>query len=446
VTYELDHLPGTDGVEAAGDVPPESPPRSIDITAMPQQRAPGAACAAAGRVRGRRLLAELTVIVTADPDAELVAAWDELVTRTANSDVAQLSAWAAVRRLAGYEPLYVLAVSGATVLGGALLLRRRVRPIGWIGYLPYGPLLADGSATVQESVRHELVTALDRVARAHTALFVQPPDGGDQIALGLLQRGFRFSSAAIAPTATIRVDLNASAHELLSGLSRRLRTWTRQWPERGVTVRVGDERDIPILARLAASTADYQRFTPFPLSYLESAYRGLAAGGHVVLLIGELDGTPVAAELLTGSGGVLKSRITGFDRGSPGAAKLNVASAIIWEAICWAKANGYRYYDFGGLRPESMRMLQAAVPNEHLPGPDQFKTKFGGEVRSYPPAVEMLASPVVRLGYDVLRRGPWGKRLLDAARKALRAGAQGRQAVVGRPHQLSRRADERGCD
>ncbi|MHA6618788.1 lipid II:glycine glycyltransferase FemX [Pseudonocardia sp. DLS-67] len=411
MTYELGELPGTDGVEAAEGVP-------------------GAAGAAADHVRGRRLPAELTVITTAAPEADLVASWDELVTSTPNSDVAQLSAWAAVRRLAGYEPLYVLAVSGASVLGGALLLRRRVRPIGWIGYLPYGPLLADGAEPVRATVRHELVAALDRVARAHTALFVQPPDGGDQIALGLLQRGFRFSSAAIAPGATMRVDLNASAQELRSRLNRRLRTWTRRWPERGVKVRVGDERDIPRLARLAASSACYQRFTPFPVSYLEATYRELDAGGHVVLLIGELDGTPVAAELLTGCGGVLKSRITGFDRDSPGAARLNVASAIIWEAICWAKANGYRYYDFGGLRPESTRMLQAAAPPAQLPGPDQFKTKFGGEVRTYPPAVEMLTSPVVRLGYDVLRRGPWGKRLLDAARTALRGGAQDRQAGV----------------
>jgi lipid II:glycine glycyltransferase (peptidoglycan interpeptide bridge formation enzyme) len=227
----------------------------------------------------------------------------------------------------------------------------------------------------------------------------------------------------------MRVDLNASAQDLLSGLSRRLRTWTRRWPERGVKVRVGDARDIPTLARLAASSASHQRFTPFPVSYLEATYRELDAGAHVVLLIGELDGTPVAAELLTGCGGVLKSRITGFDRGSPEAARLNVASAVIWEAICWAKINGYRYYDFGGLRPESTRMLQAAVPPAHLPGPDQFKTKFGGEVWTYPPAVEMLASPVVRLGYDVLRRSPWGKRLLDAARTALRGGAQGRPTM-----------------
>jgi lipid II:glycine glycyltransferase (peptidoglycan interpeptide bridge formation enzyme) len=426
VAYELDQLPGTDDLVAAEDAPAGASQRLLDPTVLPKQFGPGSAGAAAGRVRDRRLLAELTVIVTATPETDLVAAWDELVTRTTNSDVAQLSAWSAVRRLAGYEPLYVLAVSGATVLGGALLLRRRIRPIGWIGYLPYGPLLAAGTAGVRASVRHELVTALERVARAHTALFVQPPDGGDQTALALLQRGFRFSSAEIAPSATIRVDLSASEHELLSRLSRRLRTWTRQWPRRGVTVRVGDERDIPILARLAASTAGYQRFTPFPVSYLETAYRELDAGGHVVLLIGELDGTPVAAELLTGSGGVLKSRITGFDRDSPQAAKLNVASAIIWEAIRWAKANGYRCYDFGGLRPESTRMLQAAAPTEHLPGPDQFKTKFGGEVWTYPPAVEMLPSPVVRLGYDVLRHGPWGKRLVDAARTALRGGVRGR--------------------
>src|SRR5262249_14601474 len=183
-------------------------------------------------------------------------------------------------------------------------------------------------------------------------------------------------------------------------LSRRLRTWTRQWPARGVKVRLGDERDIPVLARLAASTASYQGFTPFPQDYLTATYQGLAVGGHVGLLIGELSGAPVAAELMTCSGGVLKSRITGFDRSSVEAAKLNVASAMIWEAICWGKANGYRYYDFGGLRPESLRALRAAGPTELgvLAGPDQFKSKFGGEVFIYPPAVELIKSRAVRLG------------------------------------------------
>lgn len=384
----------------------------------------GAGVTAAGRAREKRLLSGLTVMVTEDPGPELLAAWDQLVSRTANSDVAQLSAWATLRRLADYEPLYVLATSGNEVLGGATLLRRRVPGLRKVGYLPYGPSIADDLVTIRASVREQLVDALHKLARSHAVLFVQPPDGGEDITIALLQRGFRFSQAGIAPAATIRVDLTQSEDALRGNLSRRLRTWTRQWPERGVKVRVGDERDIPILAKLAASTAGYQNFTPFPESYLEATYAELSAGGHVVLLLGELSGTPVAAELLTGCGGVLKSRITGLDRSSSEAGKLNVASAMIWEAIYWGKANGYRAFDFGGLHPESVAALRApgVVNLDSLAGPDLFKTKFGGDVWTYPPAVELIPNRILRTGYDALRRGDGGRRVLIAIREALRGG------------------------
>lgn len=402
--------------------------RSTGVSDIPSARnsvepvGPVGPVVTAARERERRLLDELSVTVAEYPGPEWLARWDELVAATPGSDVAQLSAWAGIRRRAGYAPLYLLASSGETLLGGGLLLRRRVRGLGWVGYLPYGPLLAEGLTSIRPTVRQELVGALSEVAREQVALFVQPPADGDDITLELLRRGFRFSQAGIAPAATMRVDLTQSEDELRSRLARRLRTWTRQWAGRGVKVRVGDERDIPGLARLAASTASYQGFTPFPTDYLTATYQGLTAGGNVVLLIGELSGAPVAAELLTGAGGVLKSRITGFDRSSADAAKLNVASAMIWEAICWGKANGYRYYDFGGLRPESLSALRAAGPTDLgvLAGPDQFKTKFGGEVFSYPPAVELISSRTVRLGYDLLRRGDRGKRLIDSVRELLR--------------------------
>jgi len=113
-----------------------------------------------------------------------------------------------------------------------------------------------------------------------------------------------------------------------------------------------------------------------------------------------------------------------MDRASQEASKLNVASAMIWEAISWGKANGYRAYDFGGLRAESVRSLRAPGPVDQasLAGPDLFKTKFGGEVWTYPPAVELIPSRTIRAGYDLLRRGDGGQKVLTAVREALRGG------------------------
>ncbi|MBO0877610.1 MAG: hypothetical protein J2P19_29895, partial [Pseudonocardia sp.] len=151
-----------------------------------------AGAVAADRASEKRLLEGLTVTVGPEPSAHLLAGWDSLVASAPNSDVAQLSAWATIRRRAGYQPLYLLASSGDALLGGAALLRRRLRGLGWIGYLPYGPVLADGlGTTLRAPVRHELADALTEVARSHVALFVQPPDGGDELAIDLLHRGFR---------------------------------------------------------------------------------------------------------------------------------------------------------------------------------------------------------------------------------------------------------------
>jgi lipid II:glycine glycyltransferase (peptidoglycan interpeptide bridge formation enzyme) len=271
-------------------------------------------------------------------------------------------------------------------------------------------------------VLHRLVGALSSAAGELGALFVQPPDGGEDIVLELLRRGFRLSHAGVAPSATMRVDLTRSHEELHASLNRRLRTWTRQWPRLGVRVRLGGEQDLPILVRLSALTARFQGFTPFPGSYLATAYRELAQRGHVVLLIGEVAGQPVAAELLTASGGVVKSRITGMDRDRADTTKLNVASAMIWEAICWGKTHGYRAFDFGGLRAESVQALRAPgqLDQGRLAKPDIFKTKFGGDLWLYPPAVELIRSPILRTGYDLLRRGSGGQRLVRFARERLR--------------------------
>jgi lipid II:glycine glycyltransferase (peptidoglycan interpeptide bridge formation enzyme) len=220
----------------------------------------------AGRAQEKQLLDQLAVVVSPDPGPERLAAWDRLVARTPNSDVAQLSVWGSIRRLAGYEPLYLLAVSGDIVLGGASVLRRTVRGLGRIGYLPYGPTVEPALDVARATVRERLADTLRAVSRSHAALFIQPPDGGEDIALELLRRGFRFSLAGIAPAATMRVDLTQSEEQLRANLARRVRTWTRRWPERGVKVRVGDERDIPVLAGLASVTAKYQGFAPFPVS------------------------------------------------------------------------------------------------------------------------------------------------------------------------------------
>ena len=78
-------------------------------------------------------------------------------------------------------------------------------------------------------------------------LFVQPPEGADAVSADLIARGFRPSSAGIAPAGSIRIDLSDDLGQIRSRFGRRLRSWPHRWEGRGVTVSVGGARDLPLL-------------------------------------------------------------------------------------------------------------------------------------------------------------------------------------------------------
>ncbi|UOY00199.1 lipid II:glycine glycyltransferase FemX [Blastococcus sp. PRF04-17] len=374
--------------------------------------------------------------VGGDPGGTRLEAWDRLVRSCPTADVAQLSAWARVRSQAGYRARYVLVEESGEVVGGAQVLVRRLPLVGEIGYVPYGPLVAPGVAGRAE-VADAVARGLRDLAVRHTRmLFVQPPEDGEDVAGALRHAGFRPSAAEVAPRASVHVDLTADEERLRRGLSRRLQQWTRVWGKRGVTVRQGDSTDLPLLADLLAQTAEHQGFTPFGLDYLQVMHRELAADGHLAAFVGEVDGRPVAMCLLTGCGSVLRSRLMGLDR-SDQASRLNVSAAVFWTAMLWGRSAGYRWFDFGGLLPESVPAVLGPQPPrpDDLAGMDRYKLRFGGSPYLCPEPLELIPSPLVRRAYDLARGSSAGSRLLATAQRAARAGAVLRPGLARRRRQ-----------
>ena len=141
---------------------------------------------------------------------------------------------------------------GATgaLTGGAQVMLRRVPGLGQIGYVSYGPVLAatgtsgptpcgswppawrgcPGSACCSCSRRRAPTTSGRRCWRAGSGR--RPPASPRSARCG-------WTSTAVTTTSA-------------SGFPPRLRSWTRRWPDPGVTVRIGDADDIPVLARAAA--------------------------------------------------------------------------------------------------------------------------------------------------------------------------------------------------
>ncbi|MHA6795974.1 lipid II:glycine glycyltransferase FemX [Pseudonocardia bannensis] len=366
---------------------------------------------------------DLSIEASPRPDPGKLIEWDRLVAETPGSDVTQLSGWATLRATTGYSPLYILATQRGRVLGGAQLLTRRIPVLGRIAYLPNGPII-DPSSPHPGDVLAKLCAALEAVGRHRVRmLFVQPPDGGQDVTIELLRHGFQYSEVGIAPSATLRIDLEKTEEELFRNANATLRRWTKRWAAHGVSVRQGDESDIPKLAELVHITAAHQGFKPFSSSYLCTMYQELAAAGHMVLFAGEVDGRTVAIDGLTGCGGVLHARLGGFDR-SAEATRLNVTSAVQWRAIQWAKENGYRWFDLGGIKQATLHeLLSGRPPNlDMMSGGDRFKVKFGGAPHRFPPAVELIASPILRRALERLRGSRAGRRTLERVKALARGG------------------------
>lgn len=361
----------------------------------------------------------MDVEVTGRLDPTTARAWDAAVDATPGSDVNQLTAWARVRATVGYRARYVVVRERGELAGGAQLLVRAAAGPAGLTYLPSGPMVFPGAAD-REAVVARLAEALAAWSNPVRPLFVQPPDDGHDVSAALLARGFRRSTAGVAPAGTLRLDLTVDEAALRAGLGRRLRYWTGKWEERGVTVRRGGADDVALLGELMAHTARHQGYQPLPVPYVETFHRELAATGHAVLFVGEVDGRPVAADLLTGCGGVIKGRLGGFDRSGP-AGKLSVPGAMRWAAIRWAREEGFHWFDFGGIDATMLDDLLAGRTGveESWPGADRAKLSFGGVPFAYPPAVERVAPPV-RWTYDRLERSSSGRRLLAAATERLR--------------------------
>jgi hypothetical protein len=369
------------------------------------------------------------VRITSRAGRDELGEWDRFVDGVALSDITQLSGWSEVRADAGFVARHVFVHRSQELVGGVQVLTRRIPVVGSLGYVSAGPIVADGLDDRAEVVS-VLVSAMKRLLSEEIrVLFVQPPAGGDDVSAALAARGFRSSQAGIAPGATLRIDLSRNDQELKARLNKRLRAWTDRWHDKGVVVRVGGDADLPLLADLVARSAAFQGYEPLSLDYLRLLYGSLARTGHAVLFVGEVHGFPVAVDLYTCCGGVLRDRLIGLDRDSE-ASKLSVPAALKWHAILWAKDQGMRWFDFGGMKIENAEALLAgrSLDQATAGGSDFFKISFGGAAFLMPPAVEDARPRQALRLYDLAQRSERGRAMVKTLQRRLRGGLRSREA------------------
>jgi lipid II:glycine glycyltransferase (peptidoglycan interpeptide bridge formation enzyme) len=335
--------------------------------------------------------------------------WDQFVEATPGGDLVQTTAWAQTKRALGFEVCRVTLRRGDEISGGAQIVVKRFGPLGGVGYIARGPLA--GNRTPEQV--GQVLAEIERSARSKKIrhLIIQPPADGADIAAALAARGYTGNAPAVAPTATIRIDLSHSLDQILAGMSEKRRREVRRAMRLGIEVKLGGRSDIDAFHAMHEATAHRQGFVPLSRQYLERQWDVLHPRGWLHLFLAYNKGRPQAGIWSTPFGDTITDRIagwTGEERNLP----LNVA--CVWSVIQWAKAHGYRYYDQGGVdrRYAAQRAAGQPLQEEALASPAGFKMLFGGEPILMPTASQYTFNPILRLlGRVVLTQLARGKSL-----------------------------------
>jgi peptidoglycan pentaglycine glycine transferase (the first glycine) len=250
-------------------------------------------------------------------------------------------------------------------------------------YVPKGPILNWDEENAYPLVLEDLV----RFSREQGAIFVKiDPDvvigsgilgknsrdciTGLRIKSHLQKNGWVFSSEQIQFHNTMTISLEPDESTLLNNMKQKTRYNIRLAVKKGVTVRVGDEMDLPNLYQLYANTSLRDGFVIREPDYYYRLWGTLLKSNYAEILIAQVDEVDVGAVFITRF-----ARKAYYMYGmSLEAHRDKMHSYLLqWEAIIRAKLAGCEIFDMWGA-PD--------VFDESDPmwGVYRFKEGFGGQV------------------------------------------------------------------
>ncbi len=238
-------------------------------------------------------------------------------------------------------------------------------------------------------------------------------------------------TAEVTPRATILIDLSDGLEPVLAGMTPRTRYNTKVGARKGIEVREGGEADLDIFYGMLRNTADRQGFTAFPRGYFGAMWRVLNPRGHLRLALAEVDGEPVAAQLVIAFGDTVINKMSVWS-GLEGNRRPN--EALQWSTLEWAVANGYRTYDLEGIKLSAAEALLRGdpLPDTLRQSVTSYKLGFGGVIAVAPPPLVHVANPALRWAFSEVYPRVMDHRRVKALVRSVRTRPVGSEAEVER--------------
>ena len=329
--------------------------------------------------------------------AESDPAWDAFLESHPSGQFQQSTAWASAKKADGWNSLRYRIEDRGVVCGGFQMLWRTSR-LGRIAYISKGPVLG----TPDPEIQCLMIETLRRAANQHRlrGLIIHGPDRDamdDDCLRQLSVLPERFQGVI---DATLWFDLTGSEADLWSRMPAYNRTFVRQSERRGVVVREGGEKDLPLFFELMQRTCVRQQETPNPASLiaLQTLWRSFARESKIRLTFAESNGQPVAALIVLKFG----DRLTLWKKGwTSQNQKLRPNHLLYFEAMCWGQSQGLAFCDFYSVRRD---IAESLLRGEKLDADqnrsrDRFHLGFGGTPQLLPRPCVYFPSSLLRLAY-----------------------------------------------
>jgi peptidoglycan pentaglycine glycine transferase (the first glycine) len=314
-------------------------------------------------------------------------AWDQAVLASGGHFL-QSWRWGAFKSKFGWDVVRIAAKDGADMAVAQMLIRRKAGVS--VGYLPRGPVHPSREAGIR------LWQAIGREARRQRALFVIV-EVNEELPAGLAEVvRLTEGPAHIQPARTVKVPL-LDDESLLKQMHQKTRYNVRLAQRRGVTVRRSehDSAGVDAFYALMQDTAQRNDFGVHERRYYDEFLRTF--GDDAALLFAEIDGKPVAGVIAVTFG---NEAIYMYGASSTKDRAHGAGFYIQYEAMRWAREKGCTVYDLWGIPavdPSSTHVdggdRIAGTSGSDWRGLYEFKTRFGGQIVSYPEPLERIYVP-----------------------------------------------------
>lgn len=315
------------------------------------------------------------------------AAWNQVVLASGGHFL-QSWGWGEFKSQFGWDVARVAAEEGAAPAVAQMLVRRKAGVS--VGYIPRGPV----HTARDEGIK--LWRAIGQEARRQRALFVIA-EANEALPVGLEQAArLTAGPAPIQPARTVKVPL-LDDESLLKQMHQKTRYNVRLAQRRGVTVRRAphDSAGVDAFYALMQDTAQRNAFGVHERRYYAEFLR--IFGDTAALLFAEIEGKPVAGVIAVSFG---NEAIYMYGASSTKDRAHGAGFYIQYETMRWAREQGCTVYDLWGIPaidPSTTHVdggdRIAGTSGSDWRGLYEFKTRFGGQIVSYPAPLERIYFP-----------------------------------------------------